>query len=236
MSTWTAKRFWKSTTIEKVETGWQVLLDSRPVRTPAKAPLVVPTERYAVLVAREWDAQEGVIDPNMMPATRSANAAIDKVSKQYQEVAAMLAAYGDADLVCYRATEPEALIARQAEAWDPLLDWFDDALGIRLEPVSGIMHVAQDSAALAAIRSRIDSLDSFELAAFHDLVSISGSVVIANAVTLGHFAPEEAWLHARIDEQWQEEQWGTDDEATEAAMKKRDAFLVAAQIFSVCRD
>lgn len=119
MSGWAKKRFWKETTVESVEGGYGVFLDGRAVKTPAKAALVVPTEAMAEAMAAEWDAQEGEIDPNTMPVTRSANAAIDKVAVQHTEVADMLAEYGGSDLLCYRATSPEELIARQAEGWDP---------------------------------------------------------------------------------------------------------------------
>ena len=152
MSGWAMKRFWSEARIEEAEGGWQVQLDARPIKTPAKAPLVVPTAAFAQAIAAEWDAQDDVIDPNTMPVTRSANAAIDKVRIQHAEVADMLAAYVDSDLLCYRADTPEGLVARQSAQWDPMLDWAEEALDARLEVRVGVMHAPQDPGALSAQR------------------------------------------------------------------------------------
>jgi len=235
MSTWAAKRFWKETTAIETEGGWTVQLDGRGVRTPAKAPLVVPTRAMAEAIAAEWDAQEGKVDPTSMPVTRSANAAIDKVAHQFDEVAEMLAAYGDSDLLCYRATSPQALIDRQAERWDPLLDWAAGHLGARLTPVSGVIHAPQDASALANLAMRVAAFTPFELAAFHDLVSISGSLVLGFAATEGHLAAADLWNLSRLDEDWQEEQWGEDEEASAQAALKKQAFEHAMRFFSMCR-
>ena len=144
MSDWKAKRFWKAADVAETNHGFTVHLDGRAVKTPAKAPLVVPTRAMAQAIAKEWDAQDGLIAPDTMPVTRAANAAIDKVTHQHDEVAQMIAGYGDTDLLCYRADSPVELVARQAAAWDPLLDWAADTLEARLKPVTGIMHSPQD--------------------------------------------------------------------------------------------
>ncbi|WP_294226986.1 ATP12 family protein [uncultured Shimia sp.] len=235
MSGWAKKRFWKDTTYEATDGGFKVLLDGRGVKTPAKAPLVVPTEAMAQAVVAEWDAQEGEIDPTGMPVTRSVNAAIDKVSIQRAEVADMLADYGASDLLCYRATSPEELIARQAEAWDPLLDWADATFEARLKSVSGVMFEAQDADALSKLSASTHSFDNFELAAFHDLVGISGSLIIGFAATHDLHPAETLWELSRIDEQWQEDQWGRDDEAAEEAEKKKQAFLHAYAFFQMSK-
>ena len=235
MSTWAAKRFWKEATAIEAEGGWTVQLDGRGVRTPAKAPLVVPTRAMAQAIAAEWDAQEDKVDPNVMPVTRSANAAIDKVSHQFNEVAQMLAAYGDSDLLCYRATSPQALIDRQAARWDPLLDWAATALEARLTPVSGVIHAPQDAQALANLATRVSTFTPFELTAFHDLVSISGSLVLGFAATEGHMDAAALWDLSRLDEAWQEEQWGEDEEASAQAALKKQAFEHAMRFFSMCR-
>lgn len=234
MSGWAAKRFWKLTEVAPCEGGFTVTLDGRAVKTPAKTAFAVPTRVMAEAIAAEWDAQEDKVDPNTMPVTRSANSAIDKVATQFTEVADMLAAYGDSDLLCYRATHPQELIDRQAERWDPVLDWAAEVLEARLKPVSGVIHTPQDSAALARLTARVHALTPFELAAFHDLVGISGSLVIGFAVTEGHLGAEEAWDLSRLDEKWQEEQWGEDEEATKQADVKRGEFLHAAQFFRHC--
>ncbi|SMP18989.1 ATP12 family chaperone protein [Shimia sagamensis] len=235
MSGWAKKRFWKDTTYEATEGGFKVLLDGRGVKTPAKAPLVVPTEALAQAVVAEWDAQEGEIDPTGMPVTRSVNAAIDKVSIQRAEVADMLAEYGGSDLLCYRATNPEGLIARQAEAWDPLLDWAAETFDARLKTVAGVMFEAQDAEALSKLSASTHSFDNFELAAFHDLVGISGSLIIGFAATRDLHPVETLWKLSRIDEQWQEDQWGRDDEAAEEAEKKKQAFLHAYAFFQMSK-
>ena len=230
---WKAKRFWTDTTVEQVGDGWTVLLDGRKVKTPAKTDLVVPSRAYAEAIAEEWEAQEGEINPNTMPVTRSANAAIDKVSVQFVEVADMLAEYGGSDLLCYRAEAPAELAQRQAENWDPILEWARQELDAELKTATGIMHVAQPSESAQKLSALVHKMTPFELASFHDLVSISGSLILGFAVTRRHLAPEVAWDKARIDEIWQEEQWGADDEATAVSNLKKAAFLTASTIFSL---
>ena len=227
MSDWAPKRFWTSTNTTPVENGFGVLLDNRPVRTPAKAILYLPSLKLAEHVAREFDAQEEKIDPTTMPYTRTANAAIDKVAQQHAEVASMLADYGDSDLLCYRADGPNALVARQAKEWDPLLDWAAQELGAKLETRTGVMHTAQSAEALSALRARVLGMTNFELAAFHDLVSISGSLIIGFAAALSHRSAEDLWAVSRLDEIWQAEQWGEDEEAEQMALHKKAAFLHA---------
>lgn len=234
MSEWKAKRFWKEAGVTAQDGGFAVHLDDRPVRTPAKAPLVVPARAMAEAIAAEWDAQESVIDPNTMPFTRSANAAIDKVRVQHAEVAAMIADYGDSDLLCYRAEGPAELVARQAAAWDPLLDWAATDLGARLVVAQGVMHVAQSDAAMARLRDAVHGLDAFRLTALHDLVSLSGSLILGFATARDRLEVSEAWDISRIDEAWQIEQWGADEEAAEHADRKRAAFLHAKRFFDQC--
>jgi len=230
---WKPKRFWTQTQVVPAEGGFTVALDGRPVRTPAKAPLVLPTRALAEAVAAEWEAQEGEVDPMSMPCTRTANSAIDKVAVQYDEVAELLAAYGETDLVCYRAEGPEGLVARQAAAWDPLLDWAATTLGARLVAVTGLIPAPQDTGALDRLAARTRAFDRYELAAFHDLVTLSGSLVIAFAVVHGLADPEELWETSQVDELWQQEQWGADDDATEHRLLKKRAFLHAARFFSL---
>lgn len=234
MSTWAARRFWTSASAVPVEGGFTVHLDARPVRTPLKASLVVPTLALAKAIAAEWDAQDGKVNPETMPFTRTANSAIDKVAPQIDEVAAMLAAYGGSDLLCYRAEGPEDLVQRQAEAWDPILIWALEALGADLLVTEGVMHVEQPAEALMRLHQRVAALTPFQLAAFHDLVAISGSLVLALAVTGGRVTAEEAWRLSRIDEDWQISLWGEDEEAAEVAALKRAAFLQADRFYGLC--
>ncbi|MEO0379086.1 MAG: ATP12 family protein [Pseudomonadota bacterium] len=233
MSEWKQKRFWTSAAAVQVGEGWTIHLDGRAVKTPAKAGLVVPTHAMAAAIAAEWDSQDEVVDPTSMPFTRSANAAIDKVAVQHAEVADMLAAYGDADLLCYRADAPAELIARQNEVWDPYLEWAATHLGARLHPRTGIMHESQDAQALKQLSDRVHALSEFELAAFHDLVSLSGSLVLGFAAAQDLNPLLNVWAASRVDEIWQREQWGADEEAESVAEIKKTSFFHAKSFFDV---
>ncbi len=235
MSEWKQKRFWKEALVGEVDGGYTVLLDGRTVKTPAKSALVMPTRAMADAAAAEWDAQEGEVLPLTMPVTRSANAAIDKVAVQHAEVADMLAAYGGTDLLCYRADSPQELIDRQAKAWQPLLDWAAETYKAPLVTASGVIHVAQPEDSLKRLAAIVHQLNNFELAAFHDLVSLSGSLVLGLAATQKKAPIEELWVLSRLDETWQEEQWGEDEEAAELAEVKRQAFVHADRFFQLAR-
>lgn len=234
MSGWAQKRFWKAASAEQVQGGYAVTLDGRRIKTPAKTPLVVPTLAMAQAIAAEWDAQRETVQPATMPLTRSANAAIDKVSIQKDEVADMLAAYADADLLCYRAEAPLKLVQRQSEAWDPALDWAEAEFGVRLMPRAGIIHVAQDASALNVLSHAVHSLNAFQLAGFHDLVALSGSLVLGFAAARDWKAVDEIWAISRIDDLWQEEQWGRDEMAHEQALYKQGEFRNAKAFFDLC--
>lgn len=233
MSQWEAKRFWKSAKVVADGEGFGILLDGRPVRTPARVPLNVPTLALAQEIAAEWDAQEDKIDPGTMPLTRAANAAIDKVALQHSEVAELLLAYGDSDLLCYRADGPDGLISRQNAAWDPLLDWANDVLGVQLQSHTGVIHVPQNPDSISRLSKQVHALSDFELAAFHDLVSLSGSLVIAFAILHGFRPGEELWEISRIDENWQIEQWGEDEEAQVLEKVKRQSFVNAEKFYTL---
>jgi chaperone required for assembly of F1-ATPase len=235
MSEWDAKRFWKAASVAEAAQGYTVHLDGRPVRTPAKAPVILPTRALAAAIAEEWNAQEGRIVPASMPMTRAANAAIDKVAHQHDEVARMLADYGDSDLLCYRADSPAELAARQAEAWDPLLDWAESDLSARLEIRTGIMPRAQDPVTLARLQRDVRMLDFWALTAFHDLVGISGSLIIGFAAVRDVYPARTLWQISRTDEVWQQEQWGMDEEAERVAQRKQADFLNAKRFHDLSR-
>ena len=236
MSTWKSKRFWKEATASKTDGGFTVTLDGRAVKTPAKRALVMPSMALARAVAAEWDAQVEEVNPQTMPVTRASNAAIDKVAEQQTEVADLIAAYGDSDLLCYRADGPEGLIARQAEAWDPLLDWAADTFDARLTPIVGLMPQPQNPDALSKLSAQVHAMDAFTLTAFHDLVGLSGSLIIGFAALRGHGDIETLWQTSRIDELWQEEQWGEDEEAQKMSAAKRDQFFAAKAFHNLVND
>ena len=234
MSAWKPKRFWKTATAEVCEGGFTVRLDGRAVKTPAKAAFVLPTLAMAQAAAAEWDAQVKEVRPESMPVTRMANSAIDKVALQFAGVADLLAAYGESDLLCYRATGPEELIARQAALWDPLLDWSGRVLNAPLVATAGVVHVAQPPGSIAALRAHVFALTPFRLAAMHDLIAISGSLILGFAVAGNRLDAAEAFSISRIDEQWQAEKWGEDEEAAVLDGFKRTAFIEAARFWNLC--
>lgn len=233
MSEWAPKKFWSEVGLSQEEGGFGIRLDGRPVRSPAKALLVLPNAPLAEAVAEEWRAQGERLDPNTMPMTRAANSAIDKVAPQRDAVARMLAGYGETDLLCYRAEGPEALVERQHAAWQPLLDWAEAEFGARLVLAKGVMPVAQPAEALERLAAPVRKMDPFTLAGFHDLVSLPGSLVIGLAAARGVRSPAELWDISRIDELWQAEQWGRDEEAEEMAAIKARAFEDAARFHAL---
>jgi chaperone required for assembly of F1-ATPase len=227
MAEWAAKRFWKMAEVAPAEGGFQVLLDGRALRTPARRPVEVPAEALASALAAEWQAQPEVIDPRAMPMSRMTNSAIDTVAQNRDHVIDTIAAYGDSDLLCYRAAHPEGLVARQAAVWNPLLDWAAAALGARLEVHTGVMHRPQPPAALGALRAAVAARGPFQLAALHELVALSGSLVIGLRAAAGDSDIEALWAASRLDEIWQSDLWGVDDEAEAMAALRRTAFLEA---------
>lgn len=231
MSGWVKKRFWTAAEVSASGDGFTVKLDGRALKTPGKALLVVPTAALARIIAEEWQTQGEVIAPETMPATRAANSAIDKISGQKSSVAAFLAEYGDSDLVCYRAASPVALVARESAIWDPLIDWVAHRYGVRPVTRVGVMHAPQPQAWLDSFLPNIERLSNFELAAFHDLVAFSGSLIIGLAVIDRFDTPETLWRASRLEEDWQIEQWGEDEEATILSEGRRQAFLAAARFY-----
>lgn len=236
MSGWARKRVWKETTVSKTPDGFEVMLDGRPIRTPSKSALVLPTQAMAEMIAAEWEAQEDIIDPTTMPATRMANSTIDKVVPQRAEVEAHLAGYGETDLLCYRATGPDGLVARQAELWDPLLNWVAEVHGARLSVTQGVIPTPQSAESLKALAEPMARFSTFELTGFHDLVTLSGSLVLGYAAAASKEKPESLWEASRVDELWQIEQWGRDEEAERANDLKKQAFLDAIAFFSAARN
>ncbi len=232
-SGWAPKRFWTNAHAEPCDGGYTVRLDARPVRTPNKAPLVLPTQAMAEAIAAEWQAQGTKIDPASMPHTRAANSAIDKVTPQFDEVVTLLAAYGETDLLCYRGAEP-ALRRRQDAAWDPLLEWSAKTLAAPLNVTTGVIPVAQPQLSLDRLTARLRAMTAFEIVAAHDLIAISGSLVLTLAVTSRFIDPEAAWAASRIDETWQSEVWGVDAEAAQAETRRKGDFLQAERFFRLC--
>jgi chaperone required for assembly of F1-ATPase len=220
------KRFWKDVSVDR-ESG--VRLDARPVRTPGRAPLALPTAALAEAVASEWRAVGETIDPRAMPLTGLANAAIDRVIPDVAAFAAGLATYAESDLLYYRAEAPAELAAREAAAWDPLLDWARDRYDVHFERVCGVMHQPQPPATIARLAEAIASRSPFTLVAMQPIVTIGGSVVGALALVEGAIDADTLWAAVTVDETWQTEQWGADALAAEAQAARRRDFDAAVR-------
>ena len=227
------KRFWKDAAAVAEDGGWGVALDGRPLRTPGREPLAVPSEALAQAIAEEWNSVSETVDPRQMRLTGLANAAIDRVAPDPESFAADLARYGESDLTCYRADTPRELIARQAEVWDPLLAWGRRRFDVDFRTTCGIVHVAQPEATVGQLGHAVAALDPFRLAGLSPLVAIGGSLVAGLAVLEGQITAEQAWTAVTVDEQWQREQWGADAEAEVALEAKRRDFFAAARFLEL---
>lgn len=221
------KRFWKAVDVAAREGGWAVTLDGRTPKTPAGAPLVLPTEAAARLAADEWAAQGEHLLPATMPATRLAATAIDRIGQAREAVADEIAAFAGSDLVCYLADHPNALAVEQAREWSPWRDWAAAECGVALEPVEGIIHRPQDPAAIARVRELALELDDFRLAGLAMATPLLGSAVLGLAMLRGALTGEAAFELSRLDEAFQERQWGVDAEAAErTAARRAEAVLL----------
>lgn len=227
------KRFWKVVAVETADGGWEIRLDGRPVKTPARRPLAVPTEALAEAIAGEWRSVEGEIDPRAMPLTGLANAAIDRIAPDKDAFAAGLARYAAADLACYRAEGPRELVERQAGSWDALLGWARRRYDVDFATTSGLVHVAQPEATVERLAHAVAALDAFRLAGLSPLVTIGGSLVAALAVLEKALTPGQAWGAVTLDDRWQLEQWGADAEAEQALEARRRDFFAAGRFLEL---
>jgi chaperone required for assembly of F1-ATPase len=228
------KRFYKAAAVEERDGAFHLLLDGRPARTPGRNAIAAPRRALGEALAQEWDRQGAEIDPASMPLTRIVNSAIDGVGPRREAVIADMAKYAGSDLVCYRAGEPERLVAAQAEAWDPILAWAYEALGAQFFLSEGVVHVAQPEAAVAAVRARLEAIASpFRLAALHVMTTLTGSVLIALAHAAGRLDADAAWAAAHVDERHQESLWGEDEEALRRREAREAEFRAASTIYAL---
>ena len=236
-----SKRFYKSAQAgEGGDDGFLVLLDGKPVRTPARNPLAAPTRTLAQAIAREWDAQVAIVDPTTMPLTRLANAIIDGVGERHAAVAAEIVQYLGSDLLCYRADVPEGLVAQQSQVWDPVLAWARDDLGARFVLAEGVVHVAQPREAIEAARRVIpadanDVKEIWRLGALSSIVTLTGSALLALALSEDAIEPEAAWAAAHVDEDWQMSQWGRDEMALARRAYRRGEFDAAVSVLQLTK-
>lgn len=214
MNKWTKRRTWKKTFVKETGSSFEIFLDDKALITPEKNKLLLPTRRLAVKIREEWEQQVDLINLSQMPNTRLVNSAIDKVKINFDEVVSDLLNYGDTDLLCYRTQAPESLVARQNKFWDPILLWAKNELSIDLKTTCGITYKAQDPSQIVRIAEEINSYDSFELTGFYDLVTISGSILVALSLYHEKLLPNQALDISFLDEDWQREKWGYDKEST----------------------
>jgi chaperone required for assembly of F1-ATPase len=225
------RRFYQQAGVEEAEGGFRVVLDGRPVRTPARGSLIAPSLPLAQAIAAEWDAQGETIDPATMPLTRLANSIIDGIAAAPERVAADIEKYLGSDLLLYRADGPQRLVERQARLWDPVLVWAREALDARFILAQGVVHAAQPEGAVTAARGAIPD-DPWRLGALHVITTLTGSALLALALLRGQLTADEAWTAAHVDEDWNMEQWGRDEMALARRAARRAEMDAAAKVLA----
>ena len=229
------KRFWQEAATAAEGDQWRIELDGRPVRTPARELLLIPSAPLAKAIAREWREAGETVDPRAMPLTGLANAAFDRVAPMPENFAQGLARYAASDLLCYRADRPQSLVAAQADAWDPLLQWARRRYDIDFAVTTGVTFVAQPEGTLEQLHHAAASLDPFRLAGLSPLVTVGGSLVAGLAVLEQAVTTDEAWAAVSLDERWQLEQWGHDEEAEKALAAREADFRAGARFLDLLR-
>jgi chaperone required for assembly of F1-ATPase len=227
------KRFWKKVEVRRDNGGWGVDLDGKPVRTPARASLAVPTRALADAIAEEWRGTGDKVDPRTMPLTGLANAAIDHVAHDRAGFAGGLARYAEADLACYRSEWPPQLVDRQAQSWDPLLAWGRGRFDVDFSTTSGLMHIPQSAATVDRLAHEVVALDPFQLAGLSPLVTVGGSLLAALAVFEKAMTADAAWEAVSVDDRWQLEKWGSDADAELALETRRRDFFAGARFLEL---
>jgi len=226
------KRFHKEAVWRAEGQAYSILLDERPVKTPCGNALILPGQELAMEIAQEWQEQGEHIDPETMPLTKLAYTAIDHVAGRKQEIIEDILSFAGSDLLCYRADGPDGLDALQKEHWDPVLDWFAASLNARFTVAVGVVHVGQPEDALSAIRDVLTVYDPFRLAALRNVTTLTGSALLAVALSIRKLSAEEAWRAAHVDEDFQISKWGEDSQA-QARRAKRWTEIVASHRFDV---
>lgn len=229
------KRFYEEAATGEADGAFRVLLDGRPIRTPGKNLVALPTRALAEAIAAEWQAQREFIDPITMPMSRIVNSALDGVRGREREVAADIVRYAGSDLICYRAPSPRTLAERQSRLWNPIAAWAEGELGCRFVLAEGVMHVAQSEATLARFGKAIGGLDALGLASLHVMTTLLGSALLAYAHAKGRLTEAEAWSAAHVDEDFQIEQWGPDAEAEQRRRIRAAEFAAASRTWLLSR-
>jgi chaperone required for assembly of F1-ATPase len=225
------KRFYKDAGVMEAEGGFAVTLDGRPIRTPSGRVVAVPVRPLAEAIAAEWQAQGETLDPLTMPLTRFANSVVEGVVDRADIVRDDIAKYLQSDLVFYRAGNPEGLVQRESEHWDPVLDWARDELGAHFILAEGAMHVSQPEAAVAAARAALPN-DPWAIAAAHVVTTVTGSALLALSLVHRVRNADHVWAAAHVDEDWNAEQWGADEEAVARRAAREVDYRAAAHILN----
>jgi chaperone required for assembly of F1-ATPase len=223
------KRFYAQAGVAETPKGFGMTLDGKPVRTPSRRPLAAPTREIAEAIAAEWDAQNEIIDPTTMPLTRLANSVIDAVTGRVEAVTDDIAKYFYSDMLFYRAGHPDALVALEAEHWDPVLFWAAETLGAHFILAEGIVHVRQPDQAVAAARAALPG-DPWSIAALHMVTTLTGSALLALALLRGALDADQVWAAAHVDEDWNIAQWGVDEEIAARRLARFLDFRAAADV------
>lgn len=222
------KRFYKAVTVTGEGPDFGIALDGRSVKTPLKAPLAIPGRELADAIAAEWDAQTEFINPALMPLTKLVNTTIDRVAPERARIIAEITGFADADLICYRAESPAAFTDLQARHWDPVLEWAANTLKTPFQTTTAILHKAQPPEAMAALAALLETFNSHQLCAIHNLSTLTGSALLGTAVGAGALTPEAAWTAAHVDEDWQISHWGEDHEAVARREGRKREFHATA--------
>lgn len=230
-----AKRFYKTASLRTGDGGYQILLDDKPVWTPAREQLRIASEALAREVVSEWEKQGEKIDPASMPMTKRANTAIDRVRGREAEVAADIVSYAGTDLLCYRAESPEGLVDMQRAQWDPVLDWAAREFGAPFEVQEGIAHIEQPATALEGIAGHIKAFDCLALTPLHTMTTLTGSALLVLAHASGTLDADTAWAAAHVDEDWQISRWGEDAEASARRAVRRAEFDADVRFLELVR-
>jgi chaperone required for assembly of F1-ATPase len=228
------KRFYTSAGVAEADGGFAVTLDGKPIRTPSGRQVIAPTREIADAIVAEWNAQGDMINPLSMPLTRFANSVVEAVADRVDAVADDVAKYLGTDLLFYRAGHPEALVAQEAAHWDPIVFWAADALGAHFILAEGIVHVTQPEQAVAAARGTFPS-DPWSVSALHVVTTLTGSALLALALAHGVGDPEQIWAAAHVDEDWNIEKWGMDEEVAARRAARLVDFRAAVRILTALR-
>ena len=227
------KRFYKEVSVKPETQGFLVCLDDRIIKTPMKSTLSVGSRALAEAIAEEWSSQGEEIDSEAMIFTKLANTAIDRVATRRDDILSELVSYGGNDLLCYRASEPASLVDKENEVWDPYLNWFKDEQNIRFQLAAGVIHVAQETDELEKLSKLYDQFDEFALTSLHNMTTMTGSALLPLALLIGSWGVEDIWTAAHLEEDFQIERWGEDEEAQKRRKKRHEEFLLTHKFYEL---